>query len=31
MIAEGKKRYEHPRMNVISLEISQMIAASGDY
>ena len=30
MIAEGKKRYERPKMNVISLEILQMIAASGD-
>ena len=30
MITEGKKRYEHPSMNVISLEISQMIATSGD-
>ena len=30
MITEGKKRYEHPRMNVINLEIAQMIATSGD-
>lgn len=30
MIAEGKKRYEHPRMDVINLEIAQMIATSGD-
>lgn len=30
MIAEGKKRYECPRMNVINLEIAQMIATSGD-
>ena len=30
MIAEGKKRYECPRMNVISLEIAQMIATSGN-
>ena len=30
MSAEGKKRYECPRMNVINLEIAQMIATSGD-
>ncbi|MBQ8603099.1 MAG: hypothetical protein IJ413_11280 [Bacteroides sp.] len=30
MIAEGKKRYECPRMNVINLEIAQMIATSGN-
>ena len=30
MIAEGKKRYEHPSMTIINLEISQMIATSGD-
>ncbi len=28
MIAEGKKRYECPRMNVINLEMSQMITTS---
>lgn len=30
MIAEGKKRYERPRINVINLEIAQIIATSGD-
>lgn len=30
MIAEGKKRYEHPSMTIINLEIAQMIATSGD-
>ena len=30
MIAEGKKRYEHPSMTIINLEITQMIATSGD-
>lgn len=30
MIAEGKKRYKHPSMTIINLEIAQMIATSGD-
>lgn len=30
MIAEGKKRYEHPSMTIVNLEIAQMIATSGD-